>query len=111
MALNNNAAAKKFFECYYAKLSNHTKDLSKFREKYDAVLMSLMAKYTQEKTIATLKAALEDKFWLSKLFEPNSLERNFAKMKWELVDSKHNSLKELEKFGVRLDTSTNAQIA
>ena len=95
----NNAAAKNFFERFYAKLSNYTKEIPKFKAEYDAVLMSLISKYSQESVVSTLKAALEDDFWLNKLFEPKSLERNFAKMKWELVDkqSKNSNLSEVER--------------
>ena len=95
----NNAAAKNFFERFYTKLSNYTKEIPKFKAEYDAVLMSLISKYSQESVVSTLKAALEDDFWLNKLFEPKSLERNFAKMKWELVDkqSKNSNLSEVER--------------
>jgi len=95
----NSAAAKNFFEWYYSQLGKYTKELHKFRSEYDAVLLSLMSKYSQEAVIVTLQAALEDNFWLNKLFEPKSLERNFAKMKWELVDKKqrNSNLSELER--------------
>lgn len=95
----NAAAAKNFFEWYFAKLSKHTKQLHKFKAEYDSVLMHLISLYSLETVKATLQAALEDKFWLNKLFEPKSLERNFEKMKYEFLDKKlkNSNLSEVER--------------
>jgi hypothetical protein len=106
----NNKGRSKFFEAYFLQISKLTKELPSFRAEYEAVLMELASKYSFEVVKQTLLAALEDSFWVSKLLEPRSLKRNFAKMKLELVDraKKNSNLSELER-AVRMFEMTNKE--
>lgn len=93
-------AASNFFESYFQQISNFNKDLSSFRGEYESILMNLASKYSLKTVKETLSAALNDDFWASKLLEPTSVKRNFAKMKFELVDKrkkKKNNLSELQR--------------
>ena len=96
---NISASSKNFFENYFSKIGQLNKDLQSFRAEYEGIIFKLSAQYGEDVVKRTLSAALEDEFWISKLLEPRSLNRNFPKMKFELIDKKQNNknLSELER--------------
>ena len=96
---NISASSKKFFESYFSKIGQLNKDLHTFRAEYEGIIFKLFTQYGEETVKRTLSAALEDNFWCPKLLEPKSLNRNFPKMKFELIDKKQNNknLSELER--------------
>ena len=75
--------------------------MPRFASEYELVLSDLVRDYSIDTVRSVLDAALNDSFWKSKLLEPKSLRRNFAKMKLDLIEKQKSLNDDLRRFGIR----------
>jgi len=88
---SNSNEKSKFIKDFLSYLYSLDKNLSKSEMKYISVIRNLIDSYSLEEVRNVLRFMTKDNFWMDKLFDPNSISRNFAKIRQAYLKEKEKS--------------------